>query len=54
MRIPPAIELTPDQQSILETQARSRSLPARVVDRSRIVLLAAADKQDKELPQHST
>jgi transposase len=49
MRIAPAIELTPDQQSILEAQARSRSLPARVVERSRIVLLAAADKQDKEI-----
>lgn len=49
MRIAPAIELTPDQQSILEAQARSRSLPARVVERSRIVLLAAAGKQDKEI-----
>jgi transposase len=49
MRIAPAIELTPDQQSILEGQARSRSLPARVVERSRIVLLAGAGKQDKEI-----
>lgn len=49
MRIAPAIELTPDQHSILEAQARSRSLPARVVERSRIVLLAAAGKQDKEI-----
>lgn len=49
MRIAPAIELTPDQQSILEAQARSRSLPARVVERSRIVLFAAAGKQDKEI-----
>ena len=49
MRIAPAIELTPDQQSILEARARSRSLPARVVERSRIVLLAAASKQDKEI-----
>jgi transposase len=49
MRIAPAIELTPDQQSILEAQARSRSLPARVVDRSRIVLLAAEGKQDNEI-----
>ena len=49
MRIAPAIELTPDQQSILEAQARSRSLPARVVERSRIMLLAAAGKQDKEI-----
>ena len=49
MRIAPAIELTPDQQSILETQARSRSLPARVVERSRVVLLAASGEQDKEI-----
>lgn len=49
MRIAPAIELTPDQQSTLEAQARSRSLPARVVERSRIVLLAAAGEQDKEI-----
>jgi transposase len=49
MRIAPAIELTPDQQSILEAQARSRSLPARVVERSRVVLLAASGKQDKEI-----
>jgi len=49
MRIAPAIELTPDQQSTLEAQARSRSLPARVVERSRIVLLVAAGKQDKEI-----
>ena len=49
MRIAPAIELTPDQQSVLEAQARSRSLPARVVERSRILLLAAEGKQDKEI-----
>src|SRR5215831_1437112 len=49
MRIAPAIELTPDQQSILETQAHSRSLPARVVERSRVVLLAASGEQDKEI-----
>jgi len=49
MRIAPPIELTPEQQSILEAQARSRSLPARVVERSRIVLLAAAGEQDKEI-----
>jgi transposase len=49
MRIAPAIELTLDQQSILESKARSRSLPARLVERSRIVLLAASGKQDKEI-----
>ena len=49
MRVAPAIELTSDQQSILEAQARSRSLPARVVERSRIVLLAAAGEPDKDI-----
>ena len=49
MRIAPAIKLTPDQQSLLESQARSRSLPARLVERSHIVLLAAGGKQDKEI-----
>ena len=49
MRIAPPIELTPEQRSTLEAQARSRSLPARVVERSRIVLLAAAGEQDKEI-----
>jgi transposase len=49
MRIAPAITLTPDQQSLLESQARSRSLPARLVERSHIVLLAARGKQDKEI-----
>jgi len=49
MRIAPAIKLTPDQQSLLESQARSRSLPARLVERSHIVLLAARGKQDKEI-----
>ena len=41
MRIAPAIVLNPEQRSALEQPARSRSLPARVVKRARIVLLAA-------------
>ena len=56
MRIAPAIALTSEQQVILEAQARSRSLPARLVERSRIVLLAASGKQDKEIARtlHTT
>jgi len=56
MRIAPAIALTSEQQPILEAQARSRSLPARLVERSRIVLLAASGKQDKEIARtlHTT
>jgi transposase len=49
MRIAPAIALGPDQRAALERRARSRSLPVRVVDRARIVLLAAEGQQDKEI-----
>jgi transposase len=49
MRTAPAIELTPDQQTALELRARGRSLAARVVERARIVLLAASGQQDKEI-----
>jgi transposase len=49
MRIAPAITLSSDQQATLEQWARSRSLPARVVERARIVLLAAAGQQDKQI-----
>ena len=48
MRIAPAIVLNPEQRSALEQRARSRSLPARVVERARIVLLAE-NRQDKEV-----
>jgi len=34
---------------VLESQARSRSFPLRVVERARIVLLAASGQQDKEI-----
>ena len=49
MRIAPAITLSSDQQAALERWARNRSLPARVVERARIVLLAAAGQQDKQI-----
>src|SRR5579864_281715 len=49
MRIAPAITLSSDQQATLEQWARSRSLPARVVERARIVLLAAEGRQDKQI-----
>jgi FixJ family two-component response regulator len=51
MRIAPAIELSPDQRAALEQWARGRSLPARVVERARIVLRAAAGEQDKAIAQ---
>ncbi len=49
MRIAPVITLSPEQRTALESHARSRSLPVRVVERARIVLLAAAGQQDKEI-----
>jgi len=51
MRIAPAIELSPDQRAALEQWARGRYLPARVVERARIVLRAASGEQDKAIAQ---
>jgi DNA-binding CsgD family transcriptional regulator len=52
MRIAPVITLSPEERTVLECQARSRSLPVRVVERARIVLWAAAGQQDKEIAAH--
>src|SRR5207247_4397481 len=49
MRIAPALRLSPEQRTILESQTRSRSLPVRVAERVRIVLFAASGQQDKEI-----
>jgi transposase len=49
MRIAPSLELTREQRITLEEWARARSLPARVVERARIVLRAAAGERDKEI-----
>jgi transposase len=49
MRTAPAIQLNPEQKAALEQRARGRSLPARVVERARVVLRAAAGQQDKEI-----
>lgn len=49
MRVAPKVELSADQRALLEQQSRGRSLPARIVERSRIILLAASGKQDKEI-----
>jgi len=49
MQIGPAITLSSDQQAALEQWARSLSLPAQVFERVRIVLLAAAGQQDKQI-----
>lgn len=48
MRVAPVVELSPQQREVLEQHSRARSLPARVVERARKVLLAAEGKQNKE------
>src|SRR6516165_10503949 len=49
MRVALAVVLTEDQKQTLQQWARARSLPARQVERARVVLLAAAGKQDLEI-----
>lgn len=49
MRNAPAITLTEVQREQLQTRARSRTLPRRVVERSRVVLLAAEGRQNKDI-----
>ncbi len=49
MRIAAAVELSPEQRHALEKMARERSLPARVVERVRVVLLAADGLENKEI-----
>ena len=49
MRVAPPIRLSSEQQEALEQCARARSLSVRLVERARIVLLAAAGKQDKDV-----
>ncbi len=49
MRIAPQVVLTIDQKTKLETYARGRRMPARLVLRAKIVLLAAEGKQDIEI-----
>src|ERR1700746_4156981 len=51
MRIARAVPLDVKQREKLEQRARARSLPARVVERARIVLRAAEGMQDKEIAQ---
>lgn len=49
MRIARPVVLSTDQKQTLEQCARSRSLPVRMAERARIVLLAAEGKQDKAI-----
>jgi hypothetical protein len=49
MRIAPRVVLTSEQRAKLEAYARGRRTPARLVLRAKIVLLAAAGKQNLEI-----
>jgi len=49
MRIAPPVVLDASQQETLKQWARSRSLPARQVERAKVVLLAAAGRTDLEI-----
>ncbi len=49
MRVARPVVLDSHQEEVLQRRARGRSLPARMVERARIVLRAAAGLQDKEI-----
>ena len=49
MRIAASVTLTPEQRSKLEAYARGRSVAQRLVERARIILLAAEGKQNNEI-----
>ena len=49
MRVAVAVVLTEDQKQTLQQWARARSLPARQVERARVILLSAAGKPDLEI-----
>ena len=49
MRVAPPVTLDNTQRNTLQQWARSRSLPARQVERARVVLLAAEGKTDLEI-----
>src|SRR5215472_10823490 len=49
MRIAPPVVLDASQQETLKQWASSRSLPARQVERAKVVLLAAAGRTDLEI-----
>src|ERR1700694_1427996 len=49
MRVARPVVLSPEQKEALEQCARARARSVRVVERARIVLLAASGKQDKEI-----
>src|SRR6266566_1828878 len=51
LRVAPTIALTEAQHAVLTQQARGRSVPVRVCQRAKMVLLAAEGRQNKEIAQ---
>ena len=49
MRVAPPVVVSPEQRAVLEAQARARRASARSVERARIVLLAAAGLQNRDI-----
>ncbi len=49
MRIAAAVALSPEQKQALEQMARARSMSARLVERARIVLLAADGMENQQI-----
>lgn len=49
MRIAPAIQLTQQDQQTLTAWAKGRTIPVRLSERSKIILLAAEGRQDAEI-----
>ncbi len=49
MRIAPTVELSEEERQMLVRWSRGRSTPFRLMQRARIVLLAACGKQNKEI-----
>lgn len=51
MRVARPVKLNPEQRSVIEQHARARSIPARAVERARIILRAADGFQDKQIAE---
>src|SRR5436305_14786799 len=49
MKVAVQVVVSPEQREVLEKLARGRKASARVVERARIVLLAAEGKQNQEI-----
>ena len=49
MRIAPGVELSDAQRKQLETWATGRTIPVRLAERARMILLAAQGQTDKEI-----